>query len=140
MEECNGKDLRCLNDIINQCLKALQASKQDITESFITSMLELKLDQVTMFEWQRHNQDSNNVLHYSALLNFLDLRAQASENIVCEMDHKRPVPTAKKKSYPQTPSYAESVDNLCVDSKLGSHPLYACKNWKIYTQTNAKNS
>ena len=42
--------------------------------SFITAMLELKLDQTTIFEWQRHSQDSNYVSHHSALLEFLDLR------------------------------------------------------------------
>ena len=41
----------------------------------IIAMLELKLDQTTMFEWQRHRQDSKNVLHSSALLDFIDLRA-----------------------------------------------------------------
>ena len=43
-------------------------------------MLELKLDQAMVLELQRHNQDSNDVPHYSALLDFIDLRAQASED------------------------------------------------------------
>ena len=68
--------------------------KQDITESFITSTLELKLDQATMFEWQRHSQDSNDVPHYVALLEFLHFRAQASEMLFTSRNtsvkHPRP--------------------------------------------------
>ena len=89
MKEGNGKDLHCLHNVASQHLRALVAKKQDIIDSFMTSMLELKLDQATMFEWQRHSQDSNDVPPYSTLLEFLDLRAQTSENVVCELDHKR---------------------------------------------------
>ena len=60
--------------------------KHQTSESFIKSMLELKLDQATMFEWQRHSQDSRDTRYYSVLLEFLDLRAQASENLICESD------------------------------------------------------
>ena len=132
IEEVNGKDLRRLYCIANQHLQTLMVTKQDMTESFIMSMLELKLDQATMFEWQRHSQNSNNVSHYSALLEFLDLRAQASENFLHESESKRRTPTAECKCYLQTPSYAVNVDHQCVACKLGRHPLYACKNFKPY--------
>ena len=46
---------------------------------FITSVLELKLDTNTMFEWQKHSHDSNEVPHFQRLLEFLNLCAQASE-------------------------------------------------------------
>ncbi len=39
----------------------------------ITSLLELKLDTVTMFEWQRHSPDCKE------LQEFIDLRAQARQ-------------------------------------------------------------
>ena len=48
--------------------------------SFVTSILELKLDSTTMFESQRHSQDSRVVPHYAHLLEFLDLRVRAYEN------------------------------------------------------------
>ena len=60
-------------------------------------MLELKLDQATMSEWQRHSQDSNDVPHYSALLEFINLREH--ENAVHESDHKCWTPMAEKKCY-----------------------------------------
>ena len=122
VKEGNGKDLLCLHNVTSQHLRALTATKQDITGFFMTSVLKLKLDEATMFEWQRYSQDSNDVSHYSALLEFLDLRAQASENAVRESDHKRRTPTAQKKCNLQIPSYAVNVDDRCVDCKLGRHP------------------
>ena len=46
---------------------------------FITSILELKLDAGTNFEWQKFSQDLPGYPHYRKLLEFLNLRAQASE-------------------------------------------------------------
>ena len=71
--------LSFLAPTVTQHIRALVAMKKERIESLITSMLELKLDQVTMFEWQRHSQDSKDVLPNSDLLEFLDLKVQASK-------------------------------------------------------------
>ena len=92
-------------------------------------MLELKLDKATMFEQQRHSQDSKNTLHYSALLDFIDLRAEAFKNAILELDLKCRTPSAKKKCYPQIPLYTVSVDDLCMAWKLGRHPHMLV--WKL---------
>ena len=126
----NGEDLRHLHDVSSQPLRALATTKQNITESFITSMLEMKLDQGKMFEWQRHSQEPKDVPYYSALLEFHNLKAQAFENAVCESDHKHRTSAAKKECYPQTQSYKVNVDDRCVVCKLGRHPLYACKKFR----------
>ena len=55
-------------------------------ESFITSMVELKLDQATMFGWQRHSQDSKD---YSDLLDLLDLTVHAFESAIHDSDKRR---------------------------------------------------
>ena len=47
---------------------------------FVTSVLELKLDTGTMFEWQKHTSSSTSVPHFTELLKFVNLRAQASEH------------------------------------------------------------
>ena len=130
VKEGNGKDLRHLYDVAKQHLRALAAMNQGITESLITAMLELSLDQALMFEWPKHSQDTNDVPHHSPLLEFLELRAQASENDVCESDHKRQTRAAEKKCYPQTQSYTVNVDDWCMVCKLGSHSLYACKKFR----------
>ena len=41
-------------------------------------------DTNTMFEWQKHSQSSTAVPHYQDLLEFINLRAQASETSIAE--------------------------------------------------------
>ena len=55
---------------------------------FITLVLELKLDTNTMFEWQKHSHDTTRVPHYQDLLEFLNVRAQASETSISEEAQK----------------------------------------------------
>ena len=56
---------------------------------FIMPLLELRLDQANMFKWQQYTQGTKEVPHYQVLLDFLDLRTQAFENIIFESDLKR---------------------------------------------------
>ena len=79
LKDGSGKELRRLHDTIQQHLRALKALGHEPSAAFITSMLELKLDVTTMFEWQKHSQSSTDVPPYQELLEFIDLRAQASE-------------------------------------------------------------
>ncbi len=54
-----------------------------------------------MFEWQRHSQSMEGVPEYQELLDFIDLRAQASETSLTHVkkptrpDHKRPASSFK---------------------------------------------
>ena len=48
--------------------------------TFITSVLETKLDQAAMCEWKKHRQGSKEVPEYVELLEFLDLHARTTEN------------------------------------------------------------
>ena len=50
--------------------------------SFIISVLELKVDTNTMFEWQKHSQDLVDVPHYQRLLEFINLHTQDSKAFV----------------------------------------------------------
>ena len=95
------------------------------TGQFITSMVELKLDTNTMFEWQQYSQDSS---HYQKLLDFINLRAQACEASVSDemrsalsdevMQMIRPLPL----SLP-TLMISRIKTVVCKNEK---HPLYAC--------------
>ena len=89
MKEGNGKDLRLPATI-----------KQEIAKSFITSMLELKLDQATI----------NDVPHYKALWHFIDLKAQASKSSSHRLDHKHLTPKVEKQCYPYAPSSAVNMN------------------------------
>lgn len=52
-ENGSGREIRRFYDTVKQHLRVLKAMKEDPTGSFITALLELKLDKSTMFEWQK---------------------------------------------------------------------------------------
>lgn len=79
VKEGSGKELRRLHDNVQQHVRALKTLGYELLGKFITSMIELKLDSETLFEWQKYSQSSSDVPHYEELLGFIDLRAQASE-------------------------------------------------------------
>ncbi|XP_064406045.1 uncharacterized protein LOC135351067 [Halichondria panicea] len=70
LKDGSGKELRRLHDTVQQHLRALKAMDQDPSGAFITSMMELKLDQTTMFEWQKTSQATKSVPHYRLYWNF----------------------------------------------------------------------
>ena len=69
----SGKELWHLHDICSQHLRALKVMKCEPSGAFITSLIELKLDESTVFEWQRHSQDQPDVSHYVEILEFIHL-------------------------------------------------------------------
>ena len=86
---------------------------------FITSMIELKLDADTMFEWQRHSQGSTEVPHFSILLEFLNLQEQASESSVHEFNKKRDH-TGGSKNFLFHASFSTVVEEQCNCESLGN--------------------
>ncbi len=56
-----GKEIRKLHDHCTQHLRALKSI--DPSGPFVTSTLELKLDQNTKVEWHKFSQDLKHVLH-----------------------------------------------------------------------------
>ena len=126
MKDGSGRELRYLHDVAQQHLRALKAMGHDPSDSFITSMLELKLDRNTMFEWQKFSQESTSVPPYKDLLNFINLRAQASESTTSETKiHKRPPPSRPVTSFAASASVSDCI--LCENKR---HPLYACPRFK----------
>ena len=108
---------------------------KDPSGPFITSLLELKLDKDTMFEWQKASQDSTEVPHYNKLFDFLNLRAQASET--SSNDQKKPFPPRKFPPRTSASHIASAADSTpCVCCKLQKHPLYACPQFKSLTHDN----
>ena len=77
-----------MHDIALQHLRALKSMWYKPSGPFITSALELKLDQGTMFEWQKHSQKSESVPHYQDL-DFLNLCAQVTESTITDGSNKR---------------------------------------------------
>ena len=56
--------------------------KGDTVETFMSSLIEMKLDQATKFAWQQHTHNQEEVPSIDKLLEFIDWRAQASELFV----------------------------------------------------------
>ena len=95
LKDGTGKELRTLHDTVVQHLRALKALGHEPSKHFITSLLELKLDPTTMFEWQRHSQEHSEVPDCDVLLSFIGLRAQAAEATVPDKKHKSNHPPSK---------------------------------------------
>ena len=60
----------------------------------------------------------------------MNLRVQASENAIYELDNKQRASTTEKKCYSQTPLYTVNVDGRCMASRLRSHLLNACNKFR----------
>ena len=138
LKEGTGKELRRLHDTVQQHLRALKAMDYEPSGPFITSTLELKLDTNTMFEWQKHSQSSTAVPHYQDLLEFINLRAQASETSVSESAKKQPrhesssarKPFSSTKPVTLFATNTDSNPSQCVACETEKHPLYTCTKFK----------
>ena len=147
LKEGSGKELCNLQDTVRQHLRALKAMDYEPSGPFITSILELKLDTTTMFEWQKHTQSSTEVPHYQHLLEFVDLLAQASETSTTEQakgSSRVGLSVPKKSTMPNRPqltsfitSTSSQTGNNCIVCNDGSkHPLYACSRFKALSHEN----
>ncbi len=86
--EGSGKKIYKLHCMVRQILRALKSMGYDPLGPFITSVLELKLDPTTMFEWQKHSQKSTDVPYYQELLELFNLRAQRIQSLLSKVNKK----------------------------------------------------
>ena len=136
--EGSGKELRKLHDTVQQHLRALKAMDCEAPGPFVTSVLELKLDSSTMFEWQKHSQESTDIPHYNKLLEFINLRAQASESLSVPRKGSTPSnassnrkPSLSHKPVTSFATNASGPSHNCVVCKTEKHPLYACQQFRL---------
>ena len=113
-------------------MRAITAMPDNSLEAFVTSIVETKLDQTSMFAWQDYSHESRHVPSYDKLLEFLDRRAQATENVLRESSRKRPGP-APERRISSKPSYTANVEETCIACKSARHPLYGCKVFKGFS-------
>ena len=135
LREGSGKELRCLYDAILQHIRALKTMDGDLTCAFLTSIIELKLDPETMFEWQKHSQEQKTTAQYEDILGFIDLRAQASETAALGKKQVKVNQTGGIKPHHfgrNVTSFAAHADSKphCVLCEPKRHPLYACPKFK----------
>ena len=124
----HGKELRRLHDVLSQHLRALDAMEYSSWSHLMTSIIELKLDQETLFEWERHTQGKKKVPDPRDLLDFLDLRAQACEAATLVEKKKQPTQQVKTQAVKKV-SFTATEDDGCVLCDV-RHPLYACKKYR----------
>ena len=122
--------MRALHDSVQQHVRALKSMGYEPSGP---SALELKLDETTMFEWQKHSQSSTSVPHFQDLLDFLNLRAQAIESNLPNRSAKksRPENHHDKGRSGFISSHACRIDTrTCLVCGADKHPLYACPKFK----------
>ena len=133
VKEGTGRELRRLHDTVQQHLRALSAMGYQPSGPFITSVIELKLDAATMFEWQKHSQSSKDVPEYKEILAFIDLRARASETSTGEVNHHAQQRHRRHQPDKVLSSFVSATDTggeNCVLCKSEKHPLYMCTKFK----------
>ena len=81
LKDWSAKELCHLHDVIT-------AMADNSLEAFVTSVIESKLDQASMFSWQDYSHQSRGVPPYESLLEFLDWHARATENTLRETEQE----------------------------------------------------
>ena len=122
----NSKELQLFHNVAKQHLHALKVMKYETLVSFITLILELKLDQSMMLDWQWHTQSSKIISDYDELLEFLDLCATVVKNAAGEGERKCQAPPPERNAVTR-PSYTASIDDNCAACKTANQTLYGCK-------------
>ena len=112
----------------------------DPSGPFLMSTIELKLDQYMMSKWQKYSQKSTTVPDYRDILEFLNLRAQASESTVLDSNQKKPRIDLSGKRIPSKPgaiasftTHTEpsiSASQAYIMCKPDKHPLYSCPKFR----------
>ena len=124
LRDGSGKELRHLHDVIQQHLGALKSMDQEPSPS---SIIELKLDTTTMFEWQRHTQSS------TSLLRHFGIHRPPSSGLRDLYTFKEATETRSSRQEDIYFSFSANVDsssNQCLLCKTEKHPLYSCPKFK----------
>ncbi|XP_068735634.1 uncharacterized protein [Montipora capricornis] len=79
MKDGSSGELRKLHNTLQHHLRSWKAMEQLDFERFMTALGECKRDNLTIVEWQKSTQTEKDVPGYEKFLDFLDLRATATE-------------------------------------------------------------
>ena len=121
LKDGSSKELHCLHDTAQQHIRALKVLGNKPDGPFIT----------TLFEWQRHDQDSATVSGYDKFLEFIDLRAQASECLPLERSSRPQRSNGPRRNFqPRSATFAAGVTNNCVVCNVDKHALFTCPKFK----------
>ena len=124
MKSNSGRELRRLYDLCNQHIRAIKASEHYDLDTFLTVVMELKLDEASRQKWMEFTNESQMTPTQDEMLRFLDLQARQFEPISSE---RKPQMTFHK-------SYATAVEETCVVCSRGSHHLSNCFKFQNMTR------
>ena len=130
LKDGSGKELRRLHDVLQQHLRALDAAESEPLSQFVTSIIQLKLDSSTLFEWQKHTQSTTEVPTFERILEFIDLRARASEITTPTIRRTPKVENPTRKAIASFVANSGPSSGHCVVCKSEKHPLYHCSRFK----------
>ena len=91
----SGQELRRLQDLLQQHIRALKASGEYNMETYLTSAIDLKLDESTKLRWTEHSSKCEKTPPCEELLEFLDIQARHNESVghiaydQCQRQHQR---------------------------------------------------
>ena len=117
---------------MQQHLRALKSLGCEPDVLLITSMLELKFDAQTIFEWQQYSSESAD---YQTLLDFVNLHAQAYEFVITDVgkrSSKNETPMMKANPVSSFAAKTDSKSVNCITCKE-RHPLFLCLKLKVVT-------
>ena len=108
LKDDDGRELCHLYDILMQHLLVLKVIEYE-PSLFVVSLIEMKLDQTTTFEWQRQTQGSSKMPHRNELLNLLD----------DELEPWSPLPVRYKAFSTKHASLRNYAAKMCLSGQCG---------------------
>ena len=131
LKDGSPSELRNLYDTFQHHLRSLKALKKLNFGQFITALGKSKLNTTTMIEWQKFTQGETDVPDYEKFLQFLDLRAKATE---LTSQQKRYSPFNDKgkslKGPSQVTSYVTNTSGKCFACNKLKHGTAYCQIFK----------
>ena len=147
LKDGSSTELRKLHDTLQHHLRSLKAMEKLDFERFMTALGESKLDDLTMVEWQKSTQTEKDVPDYHKFLEFLDLRATATELTSHETGQRKPhIPfrkppkfTPPDNSLKQVSAYTTNTQVKCVACSGKQHNLAYCQAFKAKSLSDKRN-
>ena len=90
MKSNTGRELRKLYDLCKQHIRAIKASDHYDLDTFLTIVMELKLDEVTRLKWMEFSDDRQTTPPHDEIMKFLDLQARHYESMPTYSGSRRP--------------------------------------------------
>ena len=142
LKEGSSRELRRIHDTWTSHTRALKVLGATLDHVYLTTLLQMKLDRSTTYEWEKHSKSYvMDVPPLEELLEFLDFQARALEGSAVgkktvtsghgPFNTKKLSPASRGTTH--TASTADPGSNVCVLCATERHPLYVCTKFRGMT-------